>query len=588
MKYILLLLLMLCAIYVSAAPHVGYIYPSGAERGKKTQLLIGGQSLSGIEGGFVTGKGVKVVSVEVIPRFANRVRMQQVYLVDSLRHLLLENAKAPVFPDSCDDWKPHPFFNDFSVLTPMQMSVLKQELFIPRNPLQQAPSLRQLLIVEVEVAPDALPGRREFRLWNNDGFSAPKPFYVEANPCAQEPHFKAPFERRVPPVIHDGFPLTLHGQIMPGETDHFVLRLIAGKTYTFSLTAREILPYIGDAVPGHFQANMTLLDTVGRKVSFADDDYHRPDPVLRFTPSVTDTYTLAVSDNLYRGREDFVYRIEIADRAVPNTFSVGGRYKDLKRVGELSYKPMEDKFEPVLIQGVIAKPSETDAFVFYGTPGQRVALECIARAANSPLDGIMTLYDPRNRQIAQNDDPEHKFNIGSVMQNVDPYLFVELESEGWYTVTLTDVTGKGGKDYRYALRIDEPRPSFSVYAKKTSLNYLRNTQDKLKCFVVRREGFDGRIRIVTPDTFCRIDTPRVIDPKQDEFTLYIRSLAPEDRFRRAVRFNAVSDWKKKMVERVIPCVEFSQAFAYDHFVPVDDSIRFFARRKNPPPPPRKR
>ena len=69
--------------------------------------------------------------------------------------------------------------------------------------------------------------------------------------------------------------------ILPGETDAFDLRLAAGRRYSFRTTARELQPYIGDAVPGFFNPILTLRDAQGATVAVADDESRfRPDPVV--------------------------------------------------------------------------------------------------------------------------------------------------------------------------------------------------------------------------------------------------------------------------------------------------------------------
>ena len=84
--------------------------------------------------------------------------------------------------------------------------------------------------------------------------------------------------------------------------------------YAFTVTARELQPYIGDAVPGFFNPCLALKDSSGAVVAFADDESRfRPDPVLRFTPPRNDVYRLEIRDVLFRGRADFVYTIAVAD-----------------------------------------------------------------------------------------------------------------------------------------------------------------------------------------------------------------------------------------------------------------------------------
>ena len=42
-------------------PHIGYVYPAGARLGSTTEVILGGQFLTGVKGAVVSGKGVEAV-----------------------------------------------------------------------------------------------------------------------------------------------------------------------------------------------------------------------------------------------------------------------------------------------------------------------------------------------------------------------------------------------------------------------------------------------------------------------------------------------------------------------------------------------
>ena len=87
-----------------------------------------------------------------------------------------------------------------------------------------------------------------------------------------------------------------------------------------------MIPYLADAVPGWFQAVMRLTDSAGNEVSFADSFHYRQDPVLYFEVPRDDRYTVEIRDSLYRGREDFVYRITLGEIPfLTSVFPLGAR-----------------------------------------------------------------------------------------------------------------------------------------------------------------------------------------------------------------------------------------------------------------------
>ncbi len=86
------------------------------------------------------------------------------------------------------------------------------------------------------------------------------------------------------------------------------------------------MPYLADAVPGWFQAVLTLYDARGRELAYDDDFRFNPDPVLHYDVPADGEYVLEIKDAIYRGREDFVYRITMGELPyVTSVFPLGGR-----------------------------------------------------------------------------------------------------------------------------------------------------------------------------------------------------------------------------------------------------------------------
>ena len=79
-------------------------------------------------------------------------------------------------------------------------------------------------------------------------------------------------------------------------------------------------------MPGWFQAALTLYDSKGREVAYNDDFRFRPDPVLLCQIPADGEYVLEVKDAIYRGREDFVYRITLGELPfVTGIYPLGGQ-----------------------------------------------------------------------------------------------------------------------------------------------------------------------------------------------------------------------------------------------------------------------
>ena len=80
-------------------------------------------------------------------------------------------------------------------------------------------------------------------------------------------------------------PFMLHysaERFTPGAADRFRFEARKGQQLVIAAAARELIPYLADAVPGWFQATLALYDAQGKQVAYDDDYRFHPDPVLFF------------------------------------------------------------------------------------------------------------------------------------------------------------------------------------------------------------------------------------------------------------------------------------------------------------------
>jgi hypothetical protein len=285
-------------------PHAGYVYPAGAGQGTSGRVVVGGQFLDGTTIALVSGRGV-AAAIRGIDKPLNARQIQE--LRDQLQAL---QAKAPVDP-----------------AVRQQLIDLRAKLgdSLRRN---QAPVLSEKVTIEVSVSADAEPGPRQLRLLTPAGLSNPVTFVVGQLPEARERDEKqtrADAELAVTlPVTVNGrlipgdadrarFPLRQAPQYMPGDADRYRFRAQQGRHLVLIASARDLRPFLADAVPGWFQAVVTIFDDAGRELAFGDDYRFHPDPVLHFEVPADGEYIVEIRDALYRGREDFVYRLSIGE-----------------------------------------------------------------------------------------------------------------------------------------------------------------------------------------------------------------------------------------------------------------------------------
>ncbi len=573
MKFSLFLLSAgLCSAFSLTAapdPYIGYLYPAGGRQGEKIRVLIGGQNLSVLTGGIVSGSGVTIEKLQVVKFFPAPAGNQRRYLVQRL--IAVEDGKKPpAVPEDTDGWREHPWWDRIESLPQLERTLIARDLCVPKNALQASPSIRQMAIAEIAIAPDALPGRRELRLIRsgrgNQAVTLPLPFFVDTAPQVKEAPYTMPRRPLPPPNRLEQIPATFNGQIMPGETDTVEIPLRQNQDYTFILTGRALRPFLGDAVPGHFQPILRLLTPEGEEAAFADDYLVHPDPVMFFRAPADGLYRMEIRDNLYRGREDFVYRLQVLPGTVPperglpaQTLLPETEASSPAAAGLLPF--------PGMIRGVLTRPGETATFRFSGHKGEKVVLEVQARRFGSPLDSRLTLIAPDGRTVAENDDVQEPLLVDEYTQHLDSGITCELPQTGEYRILLTDTEGRGGKDYFYRLRIDRPRPDFQVYLVGSGLNLTRNTPRKVRFLIVRREGFSGPIRLIIPERFLKISGTPVIPADCKEWSAEILPGTAASNTPRAVELFAEGEIAGKTVRHsVIPADEFIQAFAHTHLL----------------------
>ena len=203
------------------------------------------------------------------------------------------------------------------------------------------PVLAENVIAEVTIEKAAPPGPRELRLRARTGLSNPVVFDVgqlPGNP-AREGELRprsavghgGQAARPGPQDAEIAFtlPAVLNSQLLPGQVDRYRFHARKDQQLVFRTRARALVPYLADAVPGWVHAVLTLYDADGNELACNDGYGNTPDPVIAYKVPADGEYVLEIQDALYRGREDFVYRIEAGELPyITSVFPLGGRAGD--------------------------------------------------------------------------------------------------------------------------------------------------------------------------------------------------------------------------------------------------------------------
>jgi hypothetical protein len=478
--------------------------------------------------------------------------------------------------------------------------------------------------LSIEVAADAQPGEREVRLLTPGGVSNRFRFIVGqlTEVLEKEPNSDRLREAQVLGTL----PLTVNGQVMEGDRDCFRFNAKAGQTLVFAVQARALIPFIADAVPGWNDVCLTLYDDAGRQLSSVDDFRFDPDPVLIYRVPRDGDYIIEVSDILFRGRGDFVYRLSMGELPyLTHIFPLGGpmrasstvhlfgvnlpastqnvpaapdattiRYVQVARGGILSnvlpfaasdlpevmeHEPNDTRATPqqvdlpAVINGRIDHPGDADYFAFDARADQKVAIEVYGRRLRSPVDAIITIYGVNGARLAENDDA---VDAGEPMitHHADSLLNFIAPATGRFVVRVRDVQGKGGLEYAYRLSVGEPRPDFALRVSPDNPRVSKADSAVLAVTAIRRNAFPGEITLSVrglPSGF--VASPAVLGPKQEQVLL--TSAAPVGA--QVATFSptviGTANLNGAPVTRTaVPAEAVMQAFAYTHHVPAREML----------------
>src|ERR1035441_3507617 len=137
------------------------------------------------------------------------------------------------------------------------------------------PAISEFMTLQLTLATNTAPGDHEIRVRTPGGLSNPMKFCVGLLPETTKPDWKGlPKERgsmdpAIPPPTEATvkLPATINGQILPGGADRYHFWARQGQQLVIAVEARQLIPYLADAVPGWFEAVLTIYDSKGKELA---------------------------------------------------------------------------------------------------------------------------------------------------------------------------------------------------------------------------------------------------------------------------------------------------------------------------------
>jgi len=606
------------------APHIGYIYPAGAQAGTSCEITIGGEVLDGVKEVLLSGSGIRTTVV----KFNRPLPMKR---LNELRQYLEEARKRYAQTKGSLLGRFRNPDNVARILTEAgateeeikQFFKMREQKNDPKR--QVNPQLAEQVTVKLDVAKDALPGPRDLRLLIPAGATNPLPFCVGR--LAESVKGDEVLGKTIETAKKVTQPVVLNGQLLPGQVDHYAFEAKKDSHLVIAVQGRDLIPYLADAVPGWFQPVVSLYDSKGREVAYAYDFRYSPDPILCFKPPKDDTYLLEIKDALYRGREDFVYRVTIGEIPfVTGIYPMGCRTGssataaitgwNLKRsqvildpgqtegihplpelsnglvVGDVPFasdaisetderEPNNDPQHarpmglPVIVNGRIDPPGDVDVFAVPCGAGAKLVAEINARRLGSPLDSYLKITDGAGRQVAFNDDWEDKA-AGLLTHKADSYILFTATTAGMYYVHVGDSQHKGGPDYTYRLRLSAPRPDFALRVTPSAVSAPPGGAAPVTFYALRKDGYQGEvaIKLNMPVQAGFILNGGLIPAGQDKVRATLTF--PPDYVDKPINLSMTGhgtvDGGRLIVHPVVPADDLIQAFVYHHLVPAKQGL----------------
>jgi hypothetical protein len=397
--------------------------------------------------------------------------------------------------------------------------------------------------LSIRVAADARVGVHWFRLHDEEGATALRPFLVGTLPEVTEVE---PNDDPLKPQAIPAAGVTVNGKLgRNGDVDGFAVTLKKGQTLVAAIEANRRL---GSPMDGLLE----VLNADGFVLGQNDDGPDR-DPLLVFEAPADATYIVRVfafpaepdqrigfsGGDLYcyrltlttGGFLDHVYPLSVAGDGESHVEAVGWNIDESTRAlrvpveagagpseritvdhprlansGEVRIEAHrvsvevepnpkdhpQDLSVPATVSGRIEPARDRDAYQFAARKGESWSIRVESRSLGQPLDPTLRVLDASNKVLAEMDDPGggRRRSTGR-----DPELTFSVPADGQYRIIVGDVNDEGSFRHAYRLTVSKPDADFRVTLAADRFALKPGTPLKIPVTVERDNGFDRPIEV---------------------------------------------------------------------------------------------
>ena len=374
---------------------------------------------------------------------------------------------------------------------------------------QSSPQLADKIRLRIQINSHVPCGLYDLRLQSPQGISNLLPFEVSNYPNYLESGHSTKYQ----PDKISTLPVVLCGQAKPGGIDYYCFQGQKDDILVASVKGRTLIPYIADAVPGWFQPVIKLTDSQGNEIAYSDDYQHQADPLILAHLPKNDTYILSIHDAIFRGREDFNYRIQLGvfpyvTACYPNFGIVGKSIEQTLEGVNLEkhrqiFTPLKEGYQSIQLEtGISCKlpfyavPQNTQLVSYpnkeillsrniavadsltqnnrirtYKVKAQAktpITIELIGRRNGSSIDAVIRLVDRKGNVLSETDDTEDPTK-GMMTFHADPILQYTPTESTELTLQVEDIHQRAGRNYYYMLQLHQQLPSVHAFVSPANI-----------------------------------------------------------------------------------------------------------------------
>ncbi|HRA88028.1 MAG TPA: PPC domain-containing protein, partial [Planctomycetaceae bacterium] len=343
----------------------------------------------------------------------------------------------------------------------------------------------QPVVFEGNIAADAIPGIYPTRMVTNHGCSEAAFVVIDDLPSiAVTPESE---DRKTGQLLT--LPCCINGQLNPVRSRFFRVTLTAGQAVSIEILARRL--------GSDLDPVLIVSGPDGREVAYRDDmPGAEGDTQLQFTAATDAEYRIEVRDVRYSGGARHFFHLRLGKFSLASTTSprVARADHNASLTGTATQpetEPNDDRPtamtvapETQMLTGTLQKEGDIDWFKFTVTEATPLLVTARTREVGSPTDILLQLYNADGGKLAENDDAGPR----------DAELSFQLPEAGDFFLKVSEIAGRGGVEWTYALDVYRNRPALRVTAPADRINVFRGGSTAIP-LTVRRIQYDGPLKV---------------------------------------------------------------------------------------------